>query len=210
MAIQSTALIGVGGIGTALLPGLARLQPERLTLWDDDVVSEDNLINQLFWHPEDVGTPKVDAAAAWLSRSGLTIETHASRYTGEVFTDTIVIAGVDSMESRRLIWRGTKRADSRTKLLLDGRLSRETPFFLQLFAIPLDDPFASEAYEQWLEGDGELDTGRRDLDMVPAPQVLSGLISTLVVRWSRGDNLPWQVMWDGVSMSLASFESERS
>mgnify|MGYP001558793434 CR=1 FL=1 len=206
--ITSLTLIGVGGISTALLPALVRLRPRHVTLWDDDLISPENLVNQFFWKEADVGRPKAIVAAEWLLAAGVEANAVPDRYRGTPLFDTIVIAAVDSLESRRQIWRGVMSEESRVKLLLDGRLSRETPFFLQLFVISTDDVSAPERYEPWLVGDGEADTGRRNLDMVPAPLVLSGLISTLVVRWSRGDDLPWQIMWDGAGMSLVSFESK--
>lgn len=207
---ETITLIGAGGIGVALLPVLARFQPARVTIWDDDIVKPENLINQLFWMPENVGFSKAVVAAKWLDRAGMTeVYGFGGRYLGSRHFDTIVISAVDSMESRRLIWSGTKEERSECKLLLDGRLSRETPHFFQLFAIQMNDSYARESYEELLEGDGEPDTGRRDIDMVPAPLVLSGIIGTLLVRWSRGDDLPWRVDYDGVNMTLTSFASEK-
>lgn len=207
--IPSVTLIGVGGIGTALLPVLARLKPKQVIIWDDDLVKPENLVNQLLWDQADIGKHKSVAAAERLAGSDISVSAVTTRYDGTGHFDTIVIAAVDSMESRRLIWEGVKKSE-RTTFLLDGRLSRETPYFLQLFAIQMNDPYACTSYEEWLVGDGEPDTGRRDIDMVPAPLVLSGFIGTLLVRGSRGDDLPWQIVWDGMSMTLVSFFSERS
>ncbi|HYF28967.1 MAG TPA: ThiF family adenylyltransferase [Candidatus Paceibacterota bacterium] len=202
--VPAITLIGVGGIGTALLPLLARLHPAQVTLWDNDIVNEHNLVNQFLWRTGDVGKHKALVAGSRLAEATVAARAVPRRYEGIGRFDTIVIAAVDSMESRRLVWNGAKGAGSGVQLFFDGRLSRETPFYFQLFAIRMDDSDAREAYEGWLEGDGEPDTGRRNFDMVPAPLVLSGVIGTLIVRWSRKMDLPWQVIWDGASMSLVS------
>jgi hypothetical protein len=203
-------LIGVGGLGTALLPALYRLKPKRLTLWDDDIITPENLVNQLFWKSEHVGLPKVIVAAEMLRENGLRPTTSQSRYVAEELFDDVVIAAVDLMDSRRAIWNGVKasqKSHSPVKLLLDGRLSRESPFFLQLFSIDTTNPDAYAAYENWLTDDDTSDSGRRDPDMISAPLVLSGFMTMLLIQWSRGGRLPWQTVWSGVDMSLTSFYS---
>lgn len=59
------ALIGVGAIGSALLPRLLRMPFSVITLVDGDRVEEKNLDRQELFAPVDVGRPKVDVALAW-------------------------------------------------------------------------------------------------------------------------------------------------
>ncbi len=203
-------LIGMGGMGTPLLPVLSKLKPELVTVWDADTVSEANLINQMYWKPVDVGKLKAIVASKWLCESGIDAKFRARRYTNQPLFDSVVIAAVDSLESRRAIWHGVKesqKTDKRVEFFLDGRLSRDHPFFCQLFTIDTSNPDACEAYEENLAGAEHADSGRRSHDMVPAPIVLSGLIATFIVRWHRRDRLPlpWQTVWDGVGMTLMSF-----
>jgi hypothetical protein len=202
---EAITLIGLGGIGTPLLSVLAKVRPPRVTLWDDDTVESHNLITQQ-WSGADVGVAKVVAAASWLQQVGVPTEAVQQRYREPLPFDGIVISAVDSIESRRAIWQGVKHPESAVTLFLDGRLSRESPLFAQLFVIPISDPERCELYEEWFAIDGGADSGRRDLDMIPAPIVLSGLIATILVRWSRKDRLPWQVIWDGMSMSLVPMD----
>ncbi len=59
------ALIGVGAIGSALLPRLMRQPFTVITVVDGDRVEEKNLDRQELFAPVDVGRPKVDVAVAW-------------------------------------------------------------------------------------------------------------------------------------------------
>lgn len=59
------ALIGVGAIGSALLPRLLRMPFTVVTMVDGDRVEERNLERQELYAPVDIGRPKVDVAAAW-------------------------------------------------------------------------------------------------------------------------------------------------
>lgn len=200
----SITMIGAGGIGSFAMLLLSKLPIGRVTVWDDDRVEERNLVNQL-WFGAEVGMNKAEAAAGFLRRSGIDAVARPVRYAGEPCVDDIVVAAVDSIPDRLLAWEGAKKGGVRDALYLDGRLSREDPFYMQLFAIPLRSTDLWEAYEGWLSGEGQPDTGRRDHDMVPAPFVLTGVMGTIMVRWLRGDRaLPWQVAYNGLGMTLES------
>lgn len=62
--LSRIAVIGIGGTGCALLPLLASLPVEAMSLIDGDTVEERNLSRQLLFTKADVGRPKVTAAAA--------------------------------------------------------------------------------------------------------------------------------------------------
>jgi len=59
------AVIGVGAIGSALLPRLLHMPVSVITLVDGDRVEERNLDRQELYAPVDIGRPKVGVAAAW-------------------------------------------------------------------------------------------------------------------------------------------------
>jgi molybdopterin/thiamine biosynthesis adenylyltransferase len=59
------AVIGLGGIGCALLPRLLRMPFSVIALVDGDRVEESNLERQELYAEVDIDRPKVEVAAAW-------------------------------------------------------------------------------------------------------------------------------------------------
>ena len=59
------AVIGAGGVGSAVIPALAGAGVGRLTIVDDDVVELTNLSRQPLFREADIGSSKAGCAAAW-------------------------------------------------------------------------------------------------------------------------------------------------
>ena len=59
----TVAVIGAGGIGSAVIPALAGAGIGRLTIIDDDVVELANLHRQPLFREADAGQPKAELAA---------------------------------------------------------------------------------------------------------------------------------------------------
>jgi molybdopterin/thiamine biosynthesis adenylyltransferase len=64
----SVALVGAGGIGSAIVPALAGAGVGRLTIIDDDVVELANLHRQPLFRERDVGYSKADVAMQFAHR----------------------------------------------------------------------------------------------------------------------------------------------
>ncbi len=64
----AVAVIGVGGLGGVIARNLARVGVGRLVLVDGDIFSEDNLNRQEFCTEQNIGVPKVEAAAQEIGR----------------------------------------------------------------------------------------------------------------------------------------------
>ena len=62
------AVIGAGGIGSAVIPALAGAGVARITIIDDDVVETGNLHRQPLFRERDVGYPKAELAAQFAQR----------------------------------------------------------------------------------------------------------------------------------------------
>ena len=60
------AVIGAGGIGTAVIPALAGAGVGHLTIIDDDMVEAANLHRQPLFGERDVGQPKAELAASFV------------------------------------------------------------------------------------------------------------------------------------------------
>ena len=73
------AVVGAGGIGSAVIPPLAGAGVGRLTIIDDDVVQLANLHRQPLFREGDVGQPKAELAAAFVQRLNHFVEVRSAR-----------------------------------------------------------------------------------------------------------------------------------
>lgn len=100
-------VVGAGGLGCPALLYLAAAGVGTLRIADDDTVSLSNLQRQVLFATEDVGRPKVEAAADALHRLNphVTVEAHAERLTDETahLLDGIdlILDGTDTFASRQ-------------------------------------------------------------------------------------------------------------
>ncbi len=99
--------IGAGGLGAPLLQYLAAAGVGTLGIVDDDVVSLSNLQRQIIHGTPDVGTPKVDSAAAAIARLNphVTVACHPLRVNAEnvralVAAYDVVADGSDNFSTR--------------------------------------------------------------------------------------------------------------
>jgi len=102
-------VVGAGGLGSPAVQYLAAAGVGTLGVADDDVVERSNLQRQVVHADEDVGTPKVDSAAAFVRRQNpdVTVETHGSRVgagTVELVDDyDLVVDASDNFPTRYLL-----------------------------------------------------------------------------------------------------------
>lgn len=144
-------LIGCGGIGSPTALALAKMGAGRLILVDPDSVEEHNLPNQLFYRA-DTGKTKVDALSKML-HDFAEVETQMipEKFEGQKPLSGIVISGVDSMNSRRMIWEKVK-FNFDVPLYIDGRIGGE---IIQVFTVRPSQIEDIELYEKTLFPDSE-------------------------------------------------------
>jgi adenylyltransferase/sulfurtransferase len=103
-------VIGAGGLGAPLLLYLAAAGVGTLGVVDDDTVALSNLQRQVIHGTPDVGTPKVDSAAAAIAKLNphVKVVTHAERLTAAnalalISEYDIVADGSDNFATRYLV-----------------------------------------------------------------------------------------------------------
>lgn len=100
------AVIGAGGLGSAVLLYLAAAGVGRIVIFDNDVVSLSNLQRQVIFAQEDLGVPKVAAAARAIRKRNENIEVECRQERFSEASDcaeiTVLIDGSDNFQTRRM------------------------------------------------------------------------------------------------------------
>lgn len=192
-------LVGCGGIGSFVGLALAKLGCRHLALYDDDVVEPHNVPNQAF-RPSDVGRPKVEALAEVLEAfAGIRPAAHRERVEGQRLQG-MVVAGVDSMEARRILWSRSIRHRAAVPLFLDGRMGAEVS---RLYSIRPADPDDVRLYEGTLYDDAEA----APLPCTASAIIYSGfalaaLVASQVKRHAMGEPVPREILCDMRTLTL--------
>jgi molybdopterin-synthase adenylyltransferase len=88
-------LIGAGGIGCPAMQYLAAAGVGTISVVDDDVVSLSNLQRQVLYSEDQIGEPKVDAAAAAVAKLNPDVVFHAIKQRIGRDTSPEILNGVD-------------------------------------------------------------------------------------------------------------------
>ncbi len=88
-------LIGAGGIGCPAMQYLAAAGVGTISVVDDDSVSLSNLQRQILYSESDIGSAKVDAAKAAISRLNRNVEFHVINQRITPDTSAAIFHGVD-------------------------------------------------------------------------------------------------------------------
>lgn len=118
----SITVIGAGGIGSWTVFALAKMGFSNITVYDHDVVSIENVGNQIY-SVNDIGVLKVHALFRMCQGVVSTIFPHSRKFTPDDGKGLrgIVIAAVDSMETRKMI----NSCIPEESFLIDGRMGAE-------------------------------------------------------------------------------------
>ncbi len=140
-------VIGVGAVGGYVVHGLAKQGVTGITVFDHDFVESHNFPMSIY-RPRDLARPKVDALKEIVEdATGVVIETRNVKYEGQPLKG-VVIACVDTMEARKVIWQTIKQSPLiRVPILLDTRVCAE---LIWVFAIHPDDPDDEALYKHHL------------------------------------------------------------
>ena len=130
MEVLSTPItvIGAGAIGSFAVLALAKMGFEKLTVYDFDEVSIENM-NCQWYRWGDIGKPKVEALANIIfefTKTNINVRQVKFEAKPSQIDDLrgIVISAVDSMEVRNTIWESVKN-NFRVNWLIDPRMAAE-------------------------------------------------------------------------------------
>jgi sulfur carrier protein ThiS adenylyltransferase len=185
LAACHAVVIGVGAIGHQVALQLAALGVPRLTLFDDDRVSVENLAPQGYW-PEHLGGCKVMATQHVCLRINPRIQVtpipeRFKRSSARSLnrSDQVVFSCVDSISTRRLIWESVR---SMARLFIDGRMSAEVMRVLAAESPSLDRHYATTLFDGREAHTGSC-TGR---STIYTAAIAAGLMVGQMTRWLRG------------------------
>jgi len=106
----SIAVVGAGGIGSAVLPALAGAGVGRLTIIDDDIVDRTNLQRQPIFRDDQIGQPKAVLASEFVRHLNPYVEVDAvqQRLTAEnaetlLSGHDLVLDGCDNFATRLVV-----------------------------------------------------------------------------------------------------------
>ena len=160
---QRVIIAGCGGIGSNTILQIARMSPDTMVLYDDDVVETVNMSGQLFC-ASDIGKSKVDAMVDMVTSytSMRNIYANKMKFDASCEAGDIMICGFDNMSARRTFFDAWYKhlqdvipEDRKKCLFLDGRLSLDT---LQVFCLTGDDVYNIGRYNKdYLFSDSDAD-----------------------------------------------------
>jgi len=141
-------VIGAGAVGSFVTLTLAKMGFTELTVYDDDTITAHNLPNQ-FFRVADVGRPKVEALRdlVW-SFEDIPLKVKNARFKGDD-VEGIVVSAVDSMSSRKLIFKSVEGNPS-VRFFLDPRMGGQLSV---LYAFDPTDIDMMVAYKETLHSD---------------------------------------------------------
>ena len=113
-------VIGVGATGSWLALSLAKLGVKNIHVWDDDIVEEHNIPNQVYG-VKDIGRYKVEALKEIIKEySDIDIIAHQEKLIEQPLQGIIFVL-TDTMHSRERIYRNS-RVNPNIKLLIETRM----------------------------------------------------------------------------------------
>jgi len=144
-------IIGAGAIGSFTALTLAKMGFTRLTVFDDDEVSVENISNQ-FYRYKDIGSNKVRALYNMIQDfEDINITEHRRKWDNTRQLKGYIIMAVDTMTARKQIYKFIKR-NSDVYGFIDGRMGGQQA---EVFSVDLIQQEHKKIYEQYLWSEDE-------------------------------------------------------
>ena len=177
-------LIGSGSLGSNLGLILAKMGASDIVLQDFDTVEEHNVANQVF-HMKHIGLLKTDVVADWMTQSnpeGRVTVDNSVYQEGTLLKETIIVSGVDTMETRRHILDGAFTGGS--KYLIDPRMGGEHG---HLYVCDLNDKESRLEYRTTIYKDTKADTSPcAGSSIAYTPIIMAALVAKVIKNLALG------------------------
>ena len=184
-------VIGVGATGSWLALSLAKLGVKNIHVWDDDIVEEHNIPNQMFKESQ-IGCTKLDSIVNiyndFFNEENKRLTIHNTKITEDnahVLKD-IVLCCVDSMTARKFIYENCYKY-GQAELFIELRLSIWGAYVYTLYKNGKD---WTEKYEDTLYADEETEVSACGVSQTALPAAVNAasiMIMKMIV-WLRGEN----------------------
>lgn len=197
-------IIGAGAIGSWAALTLTKSGFTNLTVYDHDEVDVVNMSSQGYRF-KDIGKPKVEALREIIAdftgdASGMRMF-HA-KWTPDIHASGIIIAAVDSMETRRKIMEDVKANMFKIKYIIDPRMSAEVAMLYTY------KPSDSAAYEKTLYTDADAVQERCTAKAtIYTSNMLAGMVVQTVKQITCGEPHIKTALWNIKEGSLDLWKS---
>ena len=191
-------VIGAGAIGSAAVLTLAKMGCSNIAIWDEDILEDLNVPNQLC-KPCMVGKPKVEALAELVYElAEVEVKQIFRRYAGQNLNGVVIVT-VDNMTCRQNVWKRAK-LNQKIPLLIDARMGAE---FARIYTIRPTNVDESDFYEENLYSNDEaerLPCSARSI--VYCPTVCAGLIALQIKKFATNEPTRKEILFDLPGLAL--------
>lgn len=208
LAQTKILVIGAGAIGSFFITTLSKMGAKDISVFDFDTLEEHNFDNQLYPR-HGIGEPKVEALANVASSYGdCLIKAYNDKWSPgkEDGKYDIVVAAVDDMDVRKMIWEHFR---NKCSFYIDGRMAAQ---FWMVFGVDINNGKAREHYEGALYPQSEASPdpcGQKSIIYT-----VLGVASEMVAQvksFIQGDYRPTQVTFDSLNrVHRTVYHMERS
>lgn len=192
LAALPITVIGAGAIGSTTCFWLGKMGITKLRVFDGDIVKTHNWSSQ-FYRNSDFGRLKAEVLVEVMEAYGAVTPTVITeRYTDQPLTE-VVISAVDSMRSRKAIWRQL-RNHSEVQHYIDARMGLET---LVVHTVRPQLREERMIYARTLYNDNEaLDEPCTARTICYTPLMAAAVVCNLVKRYVNGEAVPGSIVID--------------
>jgi hypothetical protein len=176
----SVRIIGAGAIGSHVAEVLAKMGVRHIWVQDFDTVESHNLPNQGYYLHE-LGKPKVDALAERLNvGTGAAVVAEFTKLEEPTpCRQEIIVAAVDSMETRRVIFDSFVRSPL-SSVLVDGRMGAR---FGKVLFCEKQIPGRLQEYEETLHAGGLYQEPCTEKSTIFCAYGISGVIGAFIAKY---------------------------